>query len=337
MKRHRFSAKALAFITATGILLGKNLVVSGRAAAQNPQLPDKPAQAGTLKVSIEVVNVYAVVREHEHLIPNLNKEDFELTEDGAPQEIRYFSRQTDTPLTMVIGIDTSPSQQHVLPIEQEEAKIFLSQVVRANDLASILHFDLEVELLQDFTADKKRLEHAIDETQINGGGQGPLPTTFPTSGACCTQLYDSVYLASHDLLKNEVGRKVLILLTDGQDEGSKETLNAALQSAQKADVIVYAVDIADRAFYTGSGVGFAGDSVLAKLTNETGGRVVRVDRARDTAAAFQQIAEELRTQYLLGYTPSNSKHDGTFRKIQVRTHQGNYKVQARRGYYAPTE
>ncbi len=302
---------------------------------------EKPGQAPetTLKISTEVVNVYAVVEDKKkHLIPDLKKEDFELQEDGKPQEIRYFSRETDTPLTMGIMVDTSPSQGRVLGIEQEEAKAFLHQVLRPKDLAFVLHFDVEVELLQDFTADQRLLAHAIDGTVINGGAHGVLPSPVPTgdSGGA-THLYDAVYLASNELLRNEVGRKVLILLTDGEDQGSRVKLETALESAQKSDVMNYAVAIIDRPFYRGYTMGFGGDSVLRKLSDDTGGRVIDVNRAKDASAAFQQIANELRTQYLLGYTPTNTKHDGSFRKIRLQVRDREYKVQARRGYYAPTE
>ena len=313
------------------------LTVARVASQENP--PEQPAT--TLKVTTDVVNVYAVVKGKKGaLIPNLNKEDFELAEDNSPQQIRYFSRETDTPLTLGIMIDTSPSQGRVLGIEQQEAKAFLRQVLRPKDLAFVLHFDLEVELLQDLTSDAGRLARAINETVINGGGRGVLPSPFPTSDPCCTHLYDAVYLASNELLKNEIGRKVLILLSDGEDAGSKVKLDAALEAAQKSDVILYSVDIVDRAFYWGQGGlrgigGFSGDSVLKKLSDETGGRVIQVERARDTAAAFQEIANELRTQYLLGYTPANTRHDGSFRKIRLHVRSGEYKVQARRGYYAP--
>lgn len=309
--------------------------VALRASAQEPQQPTGP----TLKVTTEVVNVYAVVEDkHHRLIPDLNKDDFELTEDNQPQQITYFSRETDTPLTMGLMVDTSPSQERVLPVEQEQAKVFLDQVLRPKDLAFVLHFDIEVELLQDFTADQQRLARAIDETQINGGGGGPTPTTFPTSGNFgATHLYDAVYLASTELLKNEVGRKVLIMLTDGEDQGSKEKLNTALEVAQKSNVIIYSIEISDRMFYYSRGMGYSGDSVLHKLSEETGGRVIRASNARDTGAAFRQIADELRTQYLIGYTPTNTRHDGTYRKIHLRVRNGDYKVQARRGYYAPTD
>jgi VWFA-related protein len=197
---------------------------------------------------------------------------------------------------------------------------------------------VEVELLQDFTADQRLLAHAIDETVINGGGHGPLPGTFPTSDSGgATHLYDAVYLASNELLKNEVGRKVLILLTDGEDQGSRVNIQTALEAAQKSDVINYSVAIIDRRFYWGQPMGFSGDSALRRLSDDTGGRVINVDRTKDASAAFQQIATELRTQYLLGYTPTNTRHDGAFRKIRVQVGNKDYKVQARRGYYAPTE
>jgi len=306
----------------------------GGGAQQKEQLPTGP----TLKASTEVINVYAVVKDKKgRMIPTLDKEDFELEEDKSPQEIRYFSRETDTPLTLGIMVDTSPSQGRVLAVEQQEAKEFLRQVLRPKDLAFVLHFDLEVELLQDFTADHRLLAHAIDETVINAGGRGPLPTPLPTAGVGGTHLYDAVYLAANELMKNEVGRKVLIMLTDGEDQGSRIKLHEALEAAQKSDLIIYSIAIIDRAFYWGHMTGFSGDSVLKKLAEETGGRVIQVDRVRDTAAAFQQIADELRTQYLLGYTSSNTKRDGSFRKIRVETRNRDFKIQARRGYYAPTE
>lgn len=301
-------------------------------AGANPQ--QAPTNQGpTLKVNVNVVNVYAVVREHKRLVPDLNKEDFELTEDDAPQQIRYFSKQTDTPLTLVLAVDTSPSQERVLMAEQAAAKQFASQILRPRDAFAVLHFDVEVELLQDFTESLSFINKAIDSTQINGGG-GPLPGTFPTTGGA-THLYDAVYLASHDMLRSEVGRKVIILLTDGEDQGSQLTLDQGLQAAQRSDVIIYSILISDRGFYARAGLGYGGEGALNKLSNETGGHVFRADNQRNTTDAFNEIAHELRTQYLLGYTPTNNKADGTFRHIKVRVvKDGHYEVQARRGYYA---
>jgi VWFA-related protein len=315
--------------TLSALLLMFFQVVSSAPAQQQP-----PEAGPTLKVTTNVVDVYAVVHtKHGQLIPELNKNDFEIKEDNIPQQIRYFSRETDTPLTMAIMVDTSPSQERVLDTEKREADAFLRQVLRPKDLACVIHFDVTVELLQDFTSDPRRLTGAIDSTVINGGGQGMGPRPLPTGNIGGTHLYDAVYLASNEMMKNEVGRKVLILLTDGQDEGSQEKLEQALEAAQKSDVMIYSIAIIDRAFYGFGGMGFSGDSVLQKLSNQTGGRVIKVNKIKDTRAAFDEIARELRTQYLLGYSPSNPRTDSGFRKISVQVTHGDYKVQARRGYY----
>jgi VWFA-related protein len=297
---------------------------------------DSVSPDATLKITSAVVNVYAVVREKSgRLIPDLTKDDFTLEEDQQPQVIKYFSRATDTPLTMGILVDTSPSQGQVLDVEKREAEAFLEEVMRPKDLTFVLHFDVEVELLQDFTADLHLLNKAIDENEINGGGVR-TPGTFPTgSGGGATHLYDAIYLSAHELLKNEVGRKVVIVLTDGEDQGSKETLEKALEAAQKSDVIIYSIEISDAGFYRNFNLSYGGDSVLHKLSEETGGRVIQVKNESETSAAFEHIARELRTQYLLGYAPTNSKQDGTFRKITVKVEGKNAKVSARRGYYAP--
>ena len=327
----RIQVAVLRGLALSAILL---CIVAPRALSQ--EAPPATAEQ-TLKVSTSVVNVYAVVKDKKRPVTNLNREDFELTEDNVPQEIRYFSREADTPLTLGILVDTSVSQERVLRVEQEEAKTFIRQVLRPKDMAFVLHFDLEVELLQDFTADHRLLARAIDDMVINGGGRGPMPGPFPSSGGGGTNLHDAVYLSARELLKNEVGRKVLIILSDGEDTGSKVKLSDAAEAAQKSDVIIYSVAITDRAFYLGQSMGFRGDSTLRRYADETGGRVIEVDRAKDTAQAFQEIADELRTQYQLGYSPQNPKHDGAFRKIKVKVRNRDYKVQARRGYYAPAE
>lgn len=175
-RRHsRKAARRVALLICAG------LIAAPGGAQEKSQEPTSPQ---TLKVYTNVVNVYAVVRDKKgHLIPSLNKEDFTVDEDRQPQEIRYFSRETDTPLTLGILVDTSPSQQRVLGIEKEQAKVFFRQVLRPKDLSFVLHFDVEVELLQDFTSDIHSLARAVDETQINGGAQGVLPSSIPTSGS----------------------------------------------------------------------------------------------------------------------------------------------------------
>ncbi|MGH9406234.1 MAG: VWA domain-containing protein [Terriglobia bacterium] len=300
------------------------------------------AQAGpnVLKVQTEVVNVYAVATDkHGRVIPGLTRNDFQITDNGVPQQIKYFSIATDAPLNLGMMIDTSPSQQNVLTIEQQQANNFLREVLRPKDLAFVLHFDLQVELLQDFTPNLQSLIQAVSETEINGGGQGPLPGTFPSAQQGYTHLYDAVWLAcSQQLMASQAGRKVLILLTDGQDEGSKESLASAVESAERADVMIYSINVFDPRMYASYdqyGGGYNGESVLRKMARETGGEFIRVGRSTDTYQAFQQIERQLRTQYLLGFTPIDRAHDGSYHKLRVRVNDASYRVQARQGYYAP--
>jgi VWFA-related protein len=334
MAHHRRVVAAMQWAPLLSLCL--TLLAPAQAAKREEEISSQPQ--ATLKVSTVVVNVYAIVKDKRgRLIPNLNKEDFELTEDHVPQQISYFSRETDSPLSLGIMIDTSPSQEQVLAAEQEQARAFIRHVLRPKDLAFVLRFDLEVELLQDFTSEQRLLARAIGNTTINEGGYRLLPEPSATPSVGGTHLYDALYLASNELMKSNVGRKVLIMLTDGEDQGSKVTSNAALAAAEKADVIIYSVALSDSSFYWAHGLGFGGIRVLKKFSEETGGKMVEVKQARDTAAAFREIANELRAQYFLGYSPSNRLRDGSFRKIHVRTRERNHRVRARRGYYAQAE
>ena len=217
----------------------------------------------------------------------------------------------------------------------------LREILREKDLAFHIDFDVNVELIQDFTNNIRSLQNAMNDTRINTGGGsgggipgmggGPIPTSNPRG----TLLYDAIYLAGHDELSHEVGRKAMIILTDGQDEGSRLKLQDAIEASQKADAIVYVLLCADRGFY--GGFGYSGEGDMRKLTEQTGGRVINVGNKFDKLReAFDQIAAELRSQYNIGYTPTNEKKDGTYRKIEIKTKQG-YKIQARSGYYAGKE
>jgi len=308
-----------------------------------PQPPNQETEVNslpqaTLKVSTVVVNAYAIVRDKRgRLISNLNKEDFKLTEDHVPQQIGYFSRETDSRLTLGIMIDTSPSQEHLLAAEQEQARAFIQEVLRPKDVGFVLRFDVEVELLQDLTSEQRLLGRAIGNTVINKSWYRLLPDPSAATSVGGTHLHDALYLASNELMKSDVGRKVLILLTDGEDQGSKVTSNGALEAAEKADVIIYSVALTDSSFYWAQDRGFRGIPALKKFSMETGGRMVQVNEVRDTAAAFREIADELRAQYFLGYSPSNKLRDGSFRKIRVGVRDRNYRVRVRRGYYAQAE
>src|SRR6201993_2566852 len=321
-------------------LAGQQKPTSNAPASNAPQdsSQDQDQSMETLKVRVNVVQLFYNVKDKKGgLIPSLTKDDFELFEDGKQQTIKYFAAESNLPLTLGILIDSSGSQMRVLEMEKEVGGAFLSQILREKDEAFVIDFDVNVDLLQDFTNDIHRLKAALNKAKINtGGGGGSLPGLgggpVPTASPRGTLLYDAVYLASHDELSHEVGRKAMILLTDGEDQGSQEHIKDAIEAAQKSDSICYVLLIADRGFY-GFG-GYSGDSEMKKLAGETGGRVLqggnKMDKLRD---AFDQIAKELRSQYNIGYTPTNSALDGSFRKVEIRSKQG-YKIQSRSGYYA---
>jgi VWFA-related protein len=298
--------------------------------------PDKPIQ--TLKVTVQVVNLYFNVKDkHGALIPHLQKQDFHVSEDGKPQTIKYFAAESNQPLTLGLLLDTSGSQFAVLPMEKEIGAVFLRDVLTPRDLAFLINFDIAVTLLRDFTSDASLLRSSMQQAQINDGGgsgaggiAGAGQGTIPVSNPKGTLLYDAVFLACREKLQHEAGRKALILLTDGGDQGSDETLANAIQAAQQSDVIVYVILIADRAHY------MPGDSEMHKLASATGGRVIDVGNDdRKLRQAFDEIGAELRSQYMIGYTPTNTALDGKYRKVEVKTVQPNYKIQVRKGYFAP--
>jgi VWFA-related protein len=305
--------------------------------AQQP--PEKSDE--TLKVNVNVVGVFFNVKDkHGALIPNQTKDDFEVFEDGKPQTIKYFAAESNLPLTLGILIDTSGSQIRVLDMEKEVGGAFLRQILTDKDEAFVMDFDVQSELVQDYTRDVHRLQSALNKVKINSGvssgggipglGGGPVPT-HNTPG---TVLYDAVYLSANEMLAKEVGRKAMVLLTDGEDEGSKLKIRDAIEAAQKADAIVYVLLCADRGFYGGFGMGYSGASEMEKLTEATGGRMINVGNKFDKLKeAFDQIAAELRSQYNIGYTSTNTKLDGAYRKLQIKNKQG-YKIQTRAGYYA---
>jgi VWFA-related protein len=305
------------------------------------QSQDQDQSAATLKVNVNVVQLFFNVKDKKGaLIPNLKKEDFNVLEDGKPQTIKYFAAESNLPLTLGILIDSSGSQARVLDMEKEVGGDFLSQILRDKDLAFVISFDVDVDLLQDFTNSVRLLKTALNTAKINtaGGGGTGIPGlgggTIPTQGTPRgTLLYDAVYLASHDELAQQVGRKAMILLTDGEDQGSRLKIRDAIEAAQKSDSIVYVLLCADRGFY-GFG-GYSGDREMRKLTEETGGRVIEVgNKFEKLKQGFDQIANELRSQYNIGYTPINSKLDGTYRKVEIKTDNKDYRIQARAGYYA---
>jgi VWFA-related protein len=290
----------------------------------------------TLKVNVNLVNVYFSVRDKNGYITNLHKDDCSILENKELQKTKNFTQEKNLPLTIGILLDTSGSQMNVLPLEQQSGAEFLKDVLTPKDEAFLISFDINVTLLSDYTNSPREIKHSIDSAVINtGAGTGSITGNGNPRG---TLLYDAVFLAANDKLRQEAGRKILVLLTDGGDQGSQETLKTATEAAQKANTIVYVILIADRGFYGGGGFGInladTGARDMERLASETGGRVINVgNNGKKLEEAFQQIQDELRTQYLASYTPTNPKIDGTFRTLNITCQQGQ-KVQARKGYYA---
>src|ERR1700733_5464938 len=300
---------------------------------------EQPVDIGdtqTLKVNVNLVNVYFSVRDKNGFITSLHKDDCSIYEDKGLQKTKNFTQEKNLPLTIGILLDTSGSQMNVLPLEQQSGAEFLKDVLTPKDEAFLISFDINVNLLSDYTNSPREIKRSIDQAQINtGAGTGSVTGNGTARG---TLLYDAVYLAAHDKLRQEAGRKILVLLTDGGDQGSQETLKSSIEAAQKANAIIYVILIADRGFYGGYGMTFSGDRDMERLATETGGRVINVgNNGKKLQEAFDQIQDELRTQYLASYTSTNPKvNDGSFRTLNI-TCAKDQKIQARKGYYAMAE
>jgi len=288
------------------------------------------APPGQIRVQVNLVNLFATVRDkHKAVVTGLKQDDFQVYEDGQLQEITNFSAESDLPITLGLLVDTSGSEYYMLSAEKEAASRFLGRVMRKGDLAMVMTFDTDVDLLADFTEDRSRLDRAINRAQINAPGTNPIIAQgpFPTSGGGGTNFFDAVYLAAHDKLVDEAGRKAIVVLSDCEDNGSKLRLQDAVEAAQRTDTVVHILLVAQD----------GGDQVVARrLTDETGGRMIVVRSERNLEQAFDEISEELRTQYTIGYTPTNKAHDGSFRKIRVEMKNKDYSALTRRGYYAPS-
>jgi VWFA-related protein len=323
------------------------------------------AQDATFSTDVKVVSVLATVRDKDKkIVSNLAKDDFDLAEEGRPQTIRYFSRETDLPLTLGLLVDTSLSQRQVLGEERTASRRFVEKVLREDrDQTFLIHFDHDTELLQDLTSSRAKLERALDDLELpqdgrpqmrRGGGGGGYPGGGGGGGGRVpgTTLYDAVLLASDELMRKRQGRKALILLTDGVDNGSKTPLSQAIESAQRADTLVYSILFAGEEgqpiqSYPGGfggrrrGGGFPppqqrerpdGRKVLERISRETGGGFFEVSRKLSIDQIYDRIEEELRNQYSLGFTPDTNAGSG-FRRITVTLKQKGMTVQTREGYY----
>lgn len=312
MENHRIRARPLVMLLCLATLAA--ILVSEAARAQ-------------IRVEVSLVNVFATVRDKKKaIVGGLTQQDFRIYEDGQPQEISNFAAESTLPVTLGLLIDTSGSETDFLAAEQQAASQFLARVLRKNDLAMVVTFDTGVDLLANFTGDRATLDRAIRRAQINTGGSGTImtPGPFPQITGGGTNFFDAIYLAAHDKLAGEAGRKALVILTDAQDTGSKMSLQNAVDAAQRTDTVIHILL-----------VGMGNQGVAKKLAEETGGRVISVRSQKNLEQAFDQISEELRHQYTIAYSSSNKTRDGGYREIKVETANKDYSVLARRGYYAP--
>ena len=309
-------------------------------AAQAPQQTPAPPPGddqSVIRVNVDLVNVLFTVRTKKgQLVPDLEKNDFEIYEDGKKQEIQRFSKETDLPVTLGLLIDISASQGRLIDIEREAASEFFAAVIRKKDEAFLISFGKSTDLLQDFTNSPRLLSAGLKDLQEDGGGPMVTPGAVPQIGKLKgTVLFDAVYLASTDKLRGEVGRKALVLVTDGDDQGSFYNVKDAIEQAQKSDAIIYSFYYVDPYFYNRMGMmGGEGKGDLQKMSSETGGHVFTVDRKHTLNDAFKELQDELRNQYSIGYVPSNTARDGSFRRLEIKVNRPDLVVQARKGYYA---
>jgi VWFA-related protein len=368
--------------TKRNVFFALMIAVLGAAQAQDAKPPAQTGPATTVQVNVKVVTMPVTVRDkHGAIVANLTKDDFSLAEDGKPQAIKYFNHDTNLPLNLGLLVDTSMSQRNVLDDERTASQHFLDQMVTdAKDRAFVAQFAHEVDLLEDLTSDKGKLRTAIDQLgapQFQRASSGDDSSDQSQGqhryGGGGTTLYDAIYLASNEVMKQQKGRKAIVVLTDGVDRGSKETLNSAIEAAQRADTVVYALYYKGEeghsngggypggggrhggwgypgGGYPGGGGGYPGGGrggqrpqsqephvdgkkILEQICSQTGGRMFEVTKKETADQAYTTIAEEMRSQYMLGYTPDKSS-DAGYHKIVLTANKKDLIVQTREGYYA---
>jgi len=313
--------KNLLFFLFLFSVAGGEILAQAPASAPNSNNSQAPDEQNRIKVRVELVNVLTTVTDKKNrLVTDLTKDDFRVFEDGKPQEIRFFSRETDLPLRIGMLIDASNSVRDRLRFEQEAAIDFLNEAVHpGKDLAFLVAFDLEPQLVQDYTDDIERLSSSIQGLRAGG----------------VTSLYDAIFFSCKEKLlffppPEPYLRRVMIVISDGQDNQSVHTREEALSMAQHSEVTIYTIST-NRSEAEGRG-----DKVLRQLAKETGGQAFFPFEAGDLAANFQEIARQLRSQYSLAYVSTNLAHDGTFRYITIQPVNKNLTARARPGYFAPS-
>ena len=303
------------------ILLCCSLGSAGAQIVLNP-----PADPSVIRVDVELVNVLCAVRDqHGAYVKGLNKDNFEIREDGKIQEITHFARDVDSPMTVALLLDVSGSVANIIATEKTAGQRFFEDVIRAGDQAMLVGFADRIAVWQDLTGSKALLQEALERA-----GPHALPAgDAETRARGGTLLYDAVALVAGQKLKRLPGRKTMILITDGVDNGSIANIAKAVQAAQEADAVVYGIHYVDEEHSYSRRDGFG---ALEKLTMPTGGRSFDVSSKIPLSKVFTDIGEEMRNQYGLGYRPPGLK-DGAHHKLEVKLTKSGLKVQARSGYY----
>lgn len=284
--------------------------------------PGTQSQQGepTFRVNVRLVNVFTTVTDsHGAPVANLTKDDFQLLEDGVPQEIRIFEKESAMPLSIALGIDTSESTRREIALEMSSARRFVRSILRPVDQLSLFQISEDIDQLTRFSSDLKMIERGIDHLTAGAG----------------TSLYDAIYLCSDALLGRE-GRKVLVLITDGGDTTSKTDYNSALRRAQQAEAIVYSIIVVPVQADAGRNTG--GEHALIQISKDTGGKYYYAESGEQLDEAFRKIGDELRTQYLLAFYPNRKVSDSPFRRLQVELLKKDadgrpYQVRHRAGYF----
>lgn len=357
-----FSFRSIVLTACLLTLAGSALFIVGGSEARRSQLSDRFSEAtptptpfieeeeGVIKVDTEAVNVLFTAQDKDRrLLLTLKPEDIRILENGQPQEITAFSRQVDLPLSLSILIDTSVSQQRTLPEEKSAAIAFLEAVVRpAKDEVAIVSFTGESTLEQGMTNNISRLRRAVDRVEFvppSGyiGGGVVAPGTPPISGrnqsiAGSTAIWDAIWVTSVEILgpAPERTRRAIILLSDGDNTSGQKNLDEAIEAALRSEAVIYSIGIGDE-FYGG-----VRKDTLSKLSERTGGRAFFPRDERQLREAFKQIQEEMRSQYLLAYEPTNTSKDGTYRRIEIQLvnpdlQKQKVKLTHRQGYFAKSQ
>jgi VWFA-related protein len=287
------------------------------------------AQAPDFSGGVDVVTVLATVRDRDgRIAKDLNAEDFVLLDDGVPQTIRYFARESGLPLVLGLLVDTSRSQHDVLEPEREASYVFLDQVLRPDrDKAFIAQFNTRVEVIQGFTSSREELRAALDRLRI--------------PGMIATLLFEAVKSSSEHEMRPEHGRKAFIILSDGVSFRDKTTIGTAIEYAQRADTIIYSILFAEpvKVYRPGKAAIQAvtagrGRSAMQRLARETGGAYFEISQNRTLENAYAEIEEALRNQYSIGYTPTQAGKAGEYHKIKLAAKRPGLVVQTREGYYS---